>query len=1007
MWLKRTFRLGRYCLVWAVLALSLVWVLAAASAHAAMPGAGDSITNIAGGLYFYKAREIRTNSNAVITQVAEKGGVVLTQDNEKVVMPGAWVSFPHTLTNTGNVAGKYTLTVKGLNGTDFDPTCRIFADDDNDGIADVGRLPLVNPPSSCSGDGVSYESSKLAPGASYSFVVEVQAKANATVGQTVTLTVAAKTDAGGVSSDQTNTDKAKVVSGDQGAFEVTKRVDKDTASAGDKLRYTFTIINRGTQAAATTITDKIGVASDTTATPKWSTQNLEYAGGGRWSQGAAEPLKDDDPEATEERGSGTATDGRAVLKYNVKTIAGGKEVKIELSAVPINTYITVSFDVTVKSTGLQVGSLHSKNLARYNSSGAPCVEGAGSCVLASTNAVFTTVMPTYKVVLNSLDNPPAPAPGADFPGTDGTMGTPKNDANDKVEKLNASAGGTMKFINYAWNRGDTEDSVRLSVTNSTFPSGTTIAFFQPDGDEIGVPLAFGLTPPIKPNEKFKFLTVVVLPANAAGGPFQVDVLGTSRGNPTNFDAVRNILSEITAAKLELAHDAGGTLKWAGGTSSVTSCTLPSGTTAGSCTPAAGGSLVGTTQVVFPLFVQSSIARTFTLSAAANAAFTEAVDAAKWEVKFYEPELATGACVDGGALKVKRQITSFSHNGVETTPATTVGGTSTARFMHAACAVVTRKLARSETQSFYFKVTDAQSTSSKTLFDQVVVPGNADISLSFATTNEQVFAGSPSVEYQAVLANAGNVPLTCKFVPNITGGSPGWSVNAYLDTSDRATGANPPSTLVAFDDGIIPVDTYYVGGGKSAEAKVLGDRKALRLIFKVTAPEAALRDIGAQDQRTVFIKPEGCTGLQPPNTPSVTFTTKVIDGKLRVVLTQAAHSSCSTTTFPTNYTDQPLGRGADGGKGVRPGECVCYRVVAKHMGAAGDEALANVKVTNPIPAYTKLLAAAECATDPVTVGVETAGRELGGAGTTTELRCGAASLAAQQSLEMKFCVKIDQ
>ena len=1023
MWLKRTFRLGRYCLVWAVLALSLVWVLAAASAHAAMPGAGDSITNIAGGAYFYKTKEIRTNSNAVITQVAEKSGVVLTDGDEKLVMPGGTVYFPHVLTNTGNAADGYTLQVYGLGGGglgSFESICQIFADDDGDGRPDSTDFLKDG---DCTGAGVSYAmpaSFKLASStsssgafssdASYRFVVAVKAKATGTTaGHQVELTVKATSLRDNTVFTSGKINKATIVTGDKGFFEVIKTVDKSSAAQGEVLTYTFRITNYGA-VGGTTITDKIGAAFDTTAAPKWDTTNLSYdPGSGKWT-GVGN--------LTDDVGNSESTDAtrRPVLKYSAvrDTGTGVTEVKIELAEVQPAAPQIITFKVKVKDTAT-VGGAHSKNVANYIVTGAAAATGncpppGTDCRYNDTNSATTTVKPKYKVVLNGADPPSSLA------GIDGTAGTPNATVDDTAKLENPSdavPGRMLRFKSYVWNNGNAEDIVRLSVKDSngrgTFPDKTAVVFFEEDGIR---PLPFGLTPPIAPNKSFTFVTAVFLPSDAPadGTNFEVDVIGTSTkdtSEPPSRDAVKIKLGALRAAILEFAQKANGTLT--GSDAVVTKCALGSP----SCDNA-GGSMVGTTQAVFPLFVRSDVARTFALSVAANATFTEVVDAAKWEVKFYEPE-TRGSCVDGsGALRVKGQITKFGHDGI--------AGADTAKiFFHAACAVVTQKPgAPIGTGDFYFRVRDdSQLNKDAKLRDQVVVPGKYSISLSPASVMGQVFKGSPSVDYQYLLRNEGNAPLKCKFVPTITAtaGRLGWTAVLQLDKGDAMAGTTAAvpaaADLVPFQGGVIPAGAQYVGTGSGASAGgVLDARKELRLILKVTASPADLEqtNVNVTDQREVTITPTNCEDVTPPPAAVKTVvTTTVIGGKLKVVLTQAAYPTCSNTPVgtppsPADYSDQPLGRGTAGG-GVKPGQCVCYRVVAKNMNDEGGEVLTDVKVTNPIPAYTKLNAAADCTT--TATGGVAADKQLGNVGFTGELKCGVASLAAQGSVEMKFCVKIDE
>ncbi len=39
----------------------------------------------------------------------------------------------------------------------------------------------------------------------------------------------------------------------------------------------------------------------------------------------------------------------------------------------------------------------------------------------------------------------------------------------------------LKFTNYVWNIGNTTDRFNLTLTNSTFPTGSQIEFYRADG----------------------------------------------------------------------------------------------------------------------------------------------------------------------------------------------------------------------------------------------------------------------------------------------------------------------------------------------------------------------------------------------------------------------------------------------------------------------------------------------------------------------------------------------
>ena len=59
-----------------------------------------------------------------------------------------------------------------------------------------------------------------------------------------------------------------------------------------------------------------------------------------------------------------------------------------------------------------------------------------------------------------------------------------SNVSDNTNTITASAvpqGGELKFTNYVWNIGNTTDRFNLTLTNSTFPTGSQIEFYRADG----------------------------------------------------------------------------------------------------------------------------------------------------------------------------------------------------------------------------------------------------------------------------------------------------------------------------------------------------------------------------------------------------------------------------------------------------------------------------------------------------------------------------------------------
>lgn len=107
---------SRLQLLWRALLL-MSFLMSLGSAHAAAPLAGTSIGNQAAATYVDGSNVTRTvTSNIVSTIVQQVAALTLQQDLSKTVTAGSQVSYPVTLTNTGNGSDSYALS-SSMSGT--------------------------------------------------------------------------------------------------------------------------------------------------------------------------------------------------------------------------------------------------------------------------------------------------------------------------------------------------------------------------------------------------------------------------------------------------------------------------------------------------------------------------------------------------------------------------------------------------------------------------------------------------------------------------------------------------------------------------------------------------------------------------------------------------------------------------------------------------------------------------------------------------------------------------
>ena len=118
-------------------ALTLLAVATTGTAFAASP-AGTPIGNQATATYKdASATSYTVTSNAVTTIVQQVASFTLTAPGTRNASPGGQATFPHVLTNTGNGADAFPLTLVNLGGDNFDLTgLAIYPDADGNGVPD-------------------------------------------------------------------------------------------------------------------------------------------------------------------------------------------------------------------------------------------------------------------------------------------------------------------------------------------------------------------------------------------------------------------------------------------------------------------------------------------------------------------------------------------------------------------------------------------------------------------------------------------------------------------------------------------------------------------------------------------------------------------------------------------------------------------------------------------------------------------------------------------------------
>ena len=353
---RRTMALAMLLL--AAVAMMLVW---APQGFAAAP-AGTSIGNQASATYTDGSGVTRTvTSNTVQTVVQQVASLTLTANGAKTSSIGSTVYYPHTLTNTGNGADTFALSVANVAGSAFSMTGLAL-------YADNGSGQPTGSPITTTG--------ALAAGATFKFIVAATVPATATSGQTNSLTVSG-TSAFSASQTAADTDTTTVTS--NAVINLTKSVSVASGAPGSgPYTYTLTYTNTGNSTATSVkVTDTVPAG----LTP--------VANSGLWSVTGATPL-------TDAKATYGSAPNQITYDYGVST-AG--TVTALISNVAPGQSGTISFKVNVAASTAP-GAINNTAAVSYN-------DGSNNTITGNSNAVPFTVTQTAAVTITGATVPSA------------------------------------------------------------------------------------------------------------------------------------------------------------------------------------------------------------------------------------------------------------------------------------------------------------------------------------------------------------------------------------------------------------------------------------------------------------------------------------------------------------------------------------------------------------------------------------------------------------------------
>jgi trimeric autotransporter adhesin len=328
----------------------------------AAPAAGTAIGNQASATYTDASATVRTvTSNLVVAVVQQVASLTLTQASSRTVSVGSQVSYPLTLTNTGNGADTFALAFT-QSGTFAFTSVVYYADANGDGVAD-NTTPIT-------------ATAALAMGEVFRFVAVGTVPTTAASGNTNALVVNATSGFSGAVTASL-TENTTVTS--NAVVAVTKTMSATSGAPGSgPYTVTLTYNNSGnTAASAVQLRDALPAG-------------MAYvAGSARWSGTGATVLTD--ASNADAQGSGPT------MTYDFGVTAANQATGVVSSVAPgqsgtLTFQVTIATYDTASATGQLAGPLNNTASVTYNDGAAVVGPVASNTFAFNVTAVPATTM---------------------------------------------------------------------------------------------------------------------------------------------------------------------------------------------------------------------------------------------------------------------------------------------------------------------------------------------------------------------------------------------------------------------------------------------------------------------------------------------------------------------------------------------------------------------------------------------------------------------------------------
>jgi len=428
-------------------------------------------------------------SNTVQTIVQQVAGVDISDGITLTASPNGQVTYPHTITNTGNGVDFFFLTTQPGSGDFSYSSIQIFPDANEDGVPDnftaITQTPTIDPPGSPNGN-------------TYGIVIVATVPFTAGEGDQQTFDVTATSNEDGNESDvatnTTNVDEDAVVI-------LQKNRDKQFVSVGDTVTYTFNFSETGGSSDAANLVIKDPLPAGVSYVP----------GSGVWSGAAGTPLTDAFP--------GETASG---ILYKFDDTGVADSVIFEITSLNAGASGNVSFKVTVDA-GEEGNTISNFGIFSHDDAPTPVNTNNASITVDEDydiNRVGADTVKVASVEQGSIIN---------FLNLFTNDGTATDTYNITLSGSNYPSGTTFTFFQVDVNNNPT--SPYVDTNNDNIPD----------------------TGPVLVGDTAKVILQVNLPSGESGGPFAVVKTLTSINDPSESDFHTDALDEITTPTVDITN----------------------------------------------------------------------------------------------------------------------------------------------------------------------------------------------------------------------------------------------------------------------------------------------------------------------------------------------------------------------------------------------------------------------------------------------------------------------